>query len=103
MKPITATYRVTLMPLESDEAYDNVMDVFGQFETMVADRAKLQLHHVALGGAVALQGSRSMPGRTDLNNIRYTREVILVDPGFRLMDAVQNLTVLERVEEGSPR
>lgn len=59
--------------------------------------------HVVPGGAVALHDSRSVPGRPDLDSVRYTHEVIVVDPGFRLMDAVGSLTVLERVGEGSPR
>lgn len=33
MKRITVTYRVTLMPLDADEAYDNVMDALGRFKT----------------------------------------------------------------------
>jgi hypothetical protein len=58
--------------------------------------------HVVSGGAMVLRGSRSGPGRTGLDGFPYTREVTLVDPGFRLMDAV-SLTVLECVGEGSPR
>jgi len=59
--------------------------------------------HVVPGGAVALHDSRSVPGRPDLDSVRYTREVILVDPRFRLMDTVESLTVLERMAAGSPR
>jgi hypothetical protein len=59
--------------------------------------------HVVHRRVVALHGSRSVPGRPDLDCVRYTCEVILIDPGFRLIDAVESLTVLECVEDGSPR
>jgi hypothetical protein len=59
--------------------------------------------HVVPGGAVALHDSRSVLGRPDLDSVRYTREVILVDPRFRLMDTVESLTVLERMAAGGPR
>lgn len=52
--------------------------------------------HVAPGGAVALHDSRSMPGRSDLDSVRYTREVIARDPRFEVVDAVDSLTVLRR-------
>jgi predicted O-methyltransferase YrrM len=58
--------------------------------------------HVVLGGVVALHDSRSVPGIPDLESVRYTRDVILVDPAFRLVDAVDSLTVLERVAGGRP-
>lgn len=54
-------------------------------------------------GAVALHGSRSVPGRPDLDSFGYTREVILIDSGFRLKDAVESLPVLGRMAAGSPR
>jgi len=57
---------------------------------------------VAPGGRVALQDSRSVPGRPDPDSIRYTREVILPDPRFRVIDAVESLTVLERIASGAP-
>ena len=52
------------------------------------------------GGVVALHDSRSVPGRPDLDSVRYTREVILRDPRFREVDAVESLTVLHRVDAG---
>jgi predicted O-methyltransferase YrrM len=58
--------------------------------------------HVRPGGLVALHDSRSVPGQPDLDSVRYTREVIVAEPGFRLIDAVQSMTVLERVTGGSP-
>ncbi len=57
---------------------------------------------VAPGGRVALHDSRSVPGRPDLDSVRYTREVILPDPRFRVIDAVESLTVLERITSGAP-
>lgn len=52
--------------------------------------------HVAVGGHVALHDSRSVPNRADLDSVRYTQEVILRDPRFRQIDAVDSLTILER-------
>ena len=51
--------------------------------------------YVVPGGTVALHDSRSVPERPDLDSVRYTRGVILADPGFRLMHAVESLTALE--------
>ena len=58
---------------------------------------------VVPGGAVALHDSRSVPGRPDLDKVRDTREVVLADPGFFLMDTVQSLTVLERLADENSR
>ncbi len=52
--------------------------------------------HVVSGGVVALHDSRSLPGIPELDSVRYTSEVILPDPRFRLIDAVESLSVLER-------
>ncbi len=51
------------------------------------------------GGIVALHDSRSVPSRADLDSVRYTQEVILRDKWFRPVEAVDSLTVLERVPE----
>ena len=51
---------------------------------------------VAAGGKVALHDSRSVPGRPDLESVRFTQEVILHDSGFEVVDAVDSLTVLVR-------
>ena len=53
--------------------------------------------HVVTGGVVALHDSRSVVGVPHLDSVFYTREIILPDPYFRLIDAVESLTVLERV------
>lgn len=53
--------------------------------------------HVGVGGLVALHDSRPVPGRPDLDSVRYTQEVIAADTAFRQVDAVDSLTVLERV------
>lgn len=55
---------------------------------------------VAPGGKVALHDSRSVPSRPDLDSIRYIQGVILRDRRFRQIDAVEGLTVLERVGGG---
>jgi predicted O-methyltransferase YrrM len=57
--------------------------------------------HVVDGGIVALHDSRSVPGVPDLDSVRYTGNVVLRDPAFRLVDAVGSLTVLERVPAGA--
>jgi hypothetical protein len=59
--------------------------------------------HVVPGGMVALHASRSVPGAPDLDSVHYPREAILADPGFRLLEAVDSLTVLERMAAGSTR
>ena len=54
---------------------------------------------VAPRGRVALHDSRGVPARPDLDSVRYTAKVILRDQRFRPVDAVDSLTVLERVAE----
>ncbi len=49
------------------------------------------------GGLVALHDSRSVGERPDLDSVRFTTEVILTDPHFLQIDAVDSLTVVERV------
>jgi hypothetical protein len=53
--------------------------------------------HVVQGGIVGLHDSRSVPNRLDHDSVRYTQEVILADPRFREIDAVDSLTVIERL------
>lgn len=54
---------------------------------------------VAAGGIVALHDSRSTPARPieDAGSVRFTREYILKDSRFRVVDEVDSLTVVERV------
>lgn len=54
---------------------------------------------IARGGIVALHDSRPTPSRPieDAGSVRYTRDVILRDVRFRVLDAVESLTVLERL------
>ena len=58
---------------------------------------------VAPGGLVALHDSRSVPGRPDLDSVRFTEDVILKDGRYEAIDAVDSLTVLRRVAESSTR
>jgi predicted O-methyltransferase YrrM len=53
---------------------------------------------VTAGGVVALHDSRSSPARQieDAGSVRFTREVILRDLLFEVMDTVDTLTVLRR-------
>jgi predicted O-methyltransferase YrrM len=59
--------------------------------------------HVLSGGVVALHDSRSLSGVPDLDSVRYTSDVILADPRFRLIDNVESLSVLERAPDESAR
>jgi predicted O-methyltransferase YrrM len=52
--------------------------------------------HLVSGGLVALQDSRSMPDREDLESVRFTQDVVLRDARFRVVDTIDSLTVLER-------
>lgn len=53
--------------------------------------------HVLPGGLVALHDSRPMPDREGPDSVRFTNEVVLHDPRFAVVDAVDSLTVLERI------
>lgn len=58
--------------------------------------------HVVEGGLIALHDSRSVPDRADLDSVRFTQEVVRLDPRFEVVDAVHSLTVLRRrAENGS--
>jgi predicted O-methyltransferase YrrM len=48
------------------------------------------------GGLVALHDSRPIPGREVLDSVRFTRDVVLRDPRFAVVDTVDTLTVLQR-------
>jgi predicted O-methyltransferase YrrM len=52
--------------------------------------------HVVAGGRVGLHDSRSVAEREDHDSVRFTTEVVLADDRFRVIDAVDSLTVLER-------
>jgi predicted O-methyltransferase YrrM len=53
---------------------------------------------VAPGGIIALHDSRSSSGRRidDLGSVRFTRDVIVRDTRFRVIETVDSLTVLRR-------
>ena len=53
---------------------------------------------IAPGGLMALHDSRFVPehGIGEQTSVRYTREHILPDPAFEVVDAVESLTVLRR-------
>jgi len=52
--------------------------------------------HLVPGGLVALHDSRPMPGREVYDSVRFTRDVVLHDPRFTVVDIVDSLTVLRR-------
>ena len=49
------------------------------------------------GGIVAVHDSRPVRGRPAYDSIRYTADVILPDRRFTVLEAVDGLTVLERI------
>ncbi len=53
--------------------------------------------HVIDGGIVALHDSRPVPGRPDLDSVRFTADVVVRDARFSVIDAVDSLTVLRRI------
>jgi predicted O-methyltransferase YrrM len=53
--------------------------------------------HLVDGGVVALHDSRPVRGQPELDSVRYTQEIILADRRFQEIDAVESLTVLERL------
>src|SRR5437660_7934354 len=54
--------------------------------------------HVAVGGVIALHDSRTYPAWEDFDTVRFTNEVVLKDPRFRVEEVVDSLTVVRRVE-----
>jgi len=54
--------------------------------------------HLVPGGLVALHDSRPVPDRDVLDSVRFTSDVVLHDPRFAVVDAVDSLTVLERTD-----
>ncbi|MDE3154712.1 MAG: class I SAM-dependent methyltransferase [Acidobacteriota bacterium] len=57
---------------------------------------------VVRGGLVGVHDSREMPGRPVLDSVRYTREVILQDPAFTVLEMIDGLTILERIAAVPP-
>jgi predicted O-methyltransferase YrrM len=53
---------------------------------------------VAPGGVIALHDSRPVPadGSEEQTSVRYTREEVLKDPRFTVVEVVDSVTVLER-------
>jgi predicted O-methyltransferase YrrM len=56
-------------------------------------------HLVAHGGIVGLHDSRSTPDRPidDAGSVRATKQLVLPDPRFELVEAVDSLTILRRL------
>lgn len=53
--------------------------------------------HLVPGGLVALHDSRLLPDREVYDSVRFTRDVVLHDPRFAVVDTVDSLTVLRRL------
>lgn len=60
------------------------------------------LPHVVAGGIVALHDSHPMPGREDLDTVRFTDEVVRRDPRVRQLEIVDSLTIVERCAPQPP-
>ena len=58
---------------------------------------------IAVGGIVALHDSRSHPGNNieHMGSVQFTRETILTDPRFTVIDVIDSMTVLKRNDESS--
>ena len=56
--------------------------------------------HVVIGGIVCLHDSHPTPARPihDAGSVRFTDEVILPDPRYQVVEVVETLTVLRRLE-----
>src|SRR5438477_1435093 len=58
--------------------------------------------HVVTGGIIALHDSHRVPGREDLDSVRFTEEVVLRDPRVRRVEVADSLTILERRPDPRP-
>jgi len=52
--------------------------------------------HVVAGGIIGLHDSHHVPGRDDLDSVRFTENVVLQDSRVRRLEVVDSLTILER-------
>ncbi len=53
--------------------------------------------HLVPGGIVALHDSRPLPDRQVYDSVQFTRDIVLHDPRFAVVDTVDSLTVLQRI------
>jgi len=74
--------------VDGDHSWDGIAADWAAWSGLVGPRARIALHD-----------SRSTPARRidDAGSVRFTRERILEDPRFRVIDEVDSLTVVERV------
>jgi len=74
--------------VDGDHSWDGISTDWNAWSSLVAP-----------GGVVALHDSRSTPERPidDAGSVRFTRDYILKDSRFRVVDEVDSLTVVERV------
>ena len=80
--------------IDGDHSYDGLRGDWEAWSALVAD-----------GGVVALHDSRSCDTRQidDAGSVRYTAEVITRDPRFEVLEVVDTLTVLRKVNGHAPR
>jgi predicted O-methyltransferase YrrM len=73
--------------IDGDHSYDGLMGDWEAWSGLVSP-----------GGIVALHDSRSTPERDieDAGSVRYTKDVILKDARFAVIEAVDSLTILRR-------
>jgi predicted O-methyltransferase YrrM len=73
--------------IDGDHSYDGLKGDWENWKSLVLP-----------GGVIALHDSRSTPIRNidDAGSVKYTESVILKDPTFSVVEAVDSLTVLRR-------
>lgn len=73
--------------VDGDHSYEGLAADWGAWSPLVAPE-----------GVIALHDSRTSSNRSleDVGSARYTREWVLVDPRFEIIEAVDTLTVLRR-------
>jgi predicted O-methyltransferase YrrM len=78
---------VGLVFIDGDHSYEALAGDWGAWAPLIAR-----------GGIVCLHDSRSTPDRpiNDAGSVRATREVVLIDPRFEVVETVDTLTVLRR-------
>ncbi len=75
--------------IDGDHSYDGLRGDWEAWSPLIAP-----------GGCVALHDSRSTPNNNidDAGSVHFTRDVILNDPRFEVVDVVDSLTVMRRLE-----
>jgi predicted O-methyltransferase YrrM len=83
--------KIDFIFIDGDHSYDGIKGDWEAWSGLVAP-----------GGLIGLHDSRATPARPidDAGSARYTREVILHHPGFKVVNQVDSLTVVQRLTFG---